>query len=115
MEICNKMKRPTKKPQLISKKTDLLETYKHYTPEDFEAIASAMRNNNIEYLEPCIEGYGDCYFVCYEYRHETPEEADKRYKKELEQYKNHKAQMKDRKIEKLKKLAKELNVEVKIS
>ena len=107
------MKRPSKKPQIIRKQSDLVTSWTPYKPEDLEDVAKKMRDRNIDYIEFGEEGYGDSYFVCYEVSTETPDQVEKRYKKELAEYNKFKQQQKDRKLKQLKQLAKELGVEIK--
>lgn len=61
----------------------LIDNISHITPEDFEAIASQMRIEGVEYIEISSYGY-DNYLEEYCFREETEQEKTKREKEEKE-------------------------------
>lgn len=81
------MKKPSKKPKIIEREASryYLNVDKTYSPDDLRKIASLMEVEKVFHIRTYLEGY-DGYFSLYESIMETPEEAEKRYNKEMKEY-----------------------------
>ena len=100
------MKKPSKKPIEVKEDCYLIDIDIKYTPEDLRDIANRMEQNNISSI--IMEYYGyDGGIDFYQYRMESPIEAEVRYTKEMKKYEKWKADEKIRKEKQREKIIKE--------
>lgn len=111
------MNKPTNKPKEIKEKCNLIGDISSIEAKELLDISSEMIDKNILYLT--IDSDGDTYHYhepkILQTRLETQLEADVRYAKELKQYEKEKERqktLKEQQIEKLKKEAKKLGLNV---
>jgi len=80
------MKRPVEKAKEVMNDSSRLETYTDYTPEALRVIADQMEEDGILHVKMGMWPLDSHRLNVKETRMESPEEAERRYARELEAY-----------------------------